>query len=141
MGNAMRMEVFGVVALGLLTTACGSSDNQRVETSGSSSVGALTEVGPIEGSGPVRQAQSELKREGLYDGRVDGIVGPDTTQAITAFQQREGLQQTALLDRATRDRMNLRALRMDGWSPETAQSGAPEVSGSSMPPRAAAQRP
>ena len=137
----MRMEVLGVVALCLLTTACGSGENQRVATSGVGGVGALTEVAPIKGSGPVRQAQSELEREGLYDGTVDGIVGPETIQGITAFQQREGLQQTAYLDRATRDRMNLRALRMDGWSGETAQSGVPEASGSSMPPWSAAQRP
>jgi hypothetical protein len=51
------------------------------------------------------------------------------------FQQREGLRQTARLDRATRDRMNLRALLMDGWSSEPAQSDtATERSGSSTPP-------
>jgi peptidoglycan hydrolase-like protein with peptidoglycan-binding domain len=131
------MEVLGVVVLGLLMTACGSGADQRPATSGPRGVGALaeTDLGPIEGSGPVRQAQSELKREGFYDGKVDGIAGPETKQGIAAFQQREGLQQTARLDRATADRMNLRALRMDGWTSEMGQSNpATERSGSSMPP-------
>jgi peptidoglycan hydrolase-like protein with peptidoglycan-binding domain len=50
-------------------------------------VGSLAETDhrPIEGRGPVRQAQSELKREGLYDGKVDGIARPETKQGIAAF--------------------------------------------------------
>ena len=122
------MKVLGLVALGILATACGSSDDRRATRSdlgGGDVALAEADFGPIEGSGPVRQAQSELKREGLYRGKVDGVVGPETTQGITAFQQREGLQQSARLDRATRDRLNLRALRMDRWSSETAQSSVP----------------
>jgi peptidoglycan hydrolase-like protein with peptidoglycan-binding domain len=132
----MRMEVLGVVALGLLATACSSGDDHRAATSDLSGVGTLadTNLGPMEESGNVRRAQSELKREGLYAGKVDGIAGPETTQGVIAFQQQEGLQQTARLDRATQDRMALRALRMDGRPSETAQSStASERSGSSMP--------
>jgi peptidoglycan hydrolase-like protein with peptidoglycan-binding domain len=55
----------------------------------------------------VRNAQAELQREGLYRGPVDGILGPDTRQAIAAYQAREGLQQTATLDQDTVQRMNL----------------------------------
>jgi peptidoglycan hydrolase-like protein with peptidoglycan-binding domain len=75
----------------------------------------------VEESKSVRRAQSELKREGLYDGKVDGIAGPETKHGITAFQERKGLQQTGRLDRPTRDRLTLSALRMDSWSSETAQ--------------------
>jgi peptidoglycan hydrolase-like protein with peptidoglycan-binding domain len=130
------MEVLGVVVLGILMTACGGGADERAATSGPGGVGARaeTDLRLTDGSGPVRQAQSELKREGLYDGKLDGIAGPETKQGIAAFQQREGLQQTARLDRATRDRMNLRALLMDGWSSEAAQSNtATERSGSSTP--------
>ncbi|MGO8921270.1 MAG: peptidoglycan-binding domain-containing protein [Stellaceae bacterium] len=123
----------GVVALGLLTAACGSSGDQRAASDG---------LGPVAGSEPsgssavlVRQAQSELKRESLYEGSVDGIAGPKTKQGITAFQQREGLQQTARLDGATRDRMILNAMRMDGAWSETVQNNAAAGSGSTMPPR------
>ncbi|MGO8915321.1 MAG: peptidoglycan-binding domain-containing protein [Stellaceae bacterium] len=137
------MKVYGVVALGLLTAACGSSGDQRAATGGLAGVGALAEADfrPVAGSGPsdssallVRQAQSELKRESLYEGRVDGIAGPKTKQGIIAFQRREGLQQTARLDDATRDRMILNALRMDSAWSETIQNNAAEASGSSTPP-------
>jgi peptidoglycan hydrolase-like protein with peptidoglycan-binding domain len=139
----MRMKVYGVVALGLLTAACGSSGDQRAATGGLADVGvgALAEAGNA-GGGPsdssallVRQAQSELRREGLYEGTVDGIAGRKTKQGIIAFQQREGLQQTARLDDQTRNHMILNALRMDSAWSETVQNNAAEGSGSSTPPR------
>ena len=154
----MRMKVLGVVALGLLTTACGSNGDQRAATGGPAGVGggavgatggivmpegagpsalAESDLGVVEGSGAVRRAQSELKREGLYEGRVDGIAGPKTMAGISAFQQRERLPQTARLDRATQDRMIVKALRMDGVPSARARSdAATEGSGSSMPPSA-----
>jgi peptidoglycan hydrolase-like protein with peptidoglycan-binding domain len=107
---------------------CGSGDNQRAARSdlgGGGGALAGADFGPIEASGSVRQAQGELKREGLYRGKADGVVGPETTQGIAAFQERGALQQSARLDRATRDRLNIRALRMDRWSRETAQSSVP----------------
>jgi peptidoglycan hydrolase-like protein with peptidoglycan-binding domain len=77
--------------------------------------GALNDVGLGGSSAPsqasqgrlVQNAQNELKREGLYRGPVDGILGPETKQAIAAYQAREGLQQTATLDQDTLQRMNL----------------------------------
>jgi peptidoglycan hydrolase-like protein with peptidoglycan-binding domain len=36
----------------------------------------------------VRQLQQKLRAEGLYRGRVDGIVGPKTRHAMAAAQQR-----------------------------------------------------
>ena len=76
----------------------------------------------------VKKAQAELQREGFYRGPIDGIVGPETRQALAAYQAREGLQQTARLDRETMERMNLAAA-----SPRTAQSPGMEMSGSSTP--------
>jgi peptidoglycan hydrolase-like protein with peptidoglycan-binding domain len=134
----MRMGVVGVLALGLLTAACDSSEDQRA------SEGALNEgdPGPVGSTWSsrfsdhlVRRAQSELKREGLYEGRVDGIAGTQTKQAITVFQQREGLQQNARVDRVTLRRMTLNALRMDGASNAEPPSVAVEGNGSSNPPK------
>jgi peptidoglycan hydrolase-like protein with peptidoglycan-binding domain len=135
----MRTGVFGVIALGLLVAAC-SSAVQRTSIGGEGS-NALNEAnsGQAQAGGPlrehvVRQAQSELKREGLYRGKVDGIAGPETKQAITAFRQREGLQQTARLDQMTVERMYLNGLRMVGASSKTeARNPATEGSGTSTP--------
>jgi peptidoglycan hydrolase-like protein with peptidoglycan-binding domain len=137
----LRTEVFGVIALGLLVAAC-SSAGQRTSIGGEVS-NALNEAnsGQAQAGGllrssehVVRQAQSELKREGLYRGKVDGIAGPETKQAITAFRQREGLQQTARLDQMTVERMYLNGLRMVGASSKTeARNRATEGSGTSTP--------
>jgi peptidoglycan hydrolase-like protein with peptidoglycan-binding domain len=51
----------------------------------------------------VRRAQLALRDQGLYDGPVDGINGPRTRRALTEYQRRQGLPQTAQLDRQTRD--------------------------------------
>jgi peptidoglycan hydrolase-like protein with peptidoglycan-binding domain len=80
------------------TAASGALNNVGLATSGSSQ--------PSQGR-LVRDAQSELQREGLYRGQIDGVLGPETRQAIAAYQVREGLQQTATLDQDTVERMNL----------------------------------
>jgi peptidoglycan hydrolase-like protein with peptidoglycan-binding domain len=126
----MRIKALGAVGVGLLMAAYCSGGNQRatagdltvipVGTGNNVTTDASSQL--VGGSTDVRMAQSELKREGLYGGKVDGIAGPTTTRGITAFQQREGLQQTSRLDTATRERMILNALRMDNWSSGTARS-------------------
>ena len=78
-------------------------------------------LGP-QASPQVQQAQAELQREGLYHGKVDGIMGQQTRQAVSAFQQREGLQQTAKLDRETVDRLN-QVMARNGNANATEQSG------------------
>ena len=49
----------------------------------------------------IRQVQQELKDQGLYRGAVDGIMGPETKQALRHFQQKNGLPTTAELDQQT----------------------------------------
>lgn len=49
----------------------------------------------------VKQAQQQLKSEGLYNGQIDGIVGPETKHAVSQYQQKQGLRQTAMLDKET----------------------------------------
>ena len=76
----------------------------------------------------VKRAQWELQREGLYDGPIDGIVGPKTKAALSSYQGHEGLRQTAMLDRDTRNHLD-NAIR-------TAQNGDQQQgSGSSVPPQ------
>ena len=40
---------------------------------------------------------------GLYNGSLDGVVGPKTKQALLGFQESNGLEQTATLDQQTAD--------------------------------------
>lgn len=53
----------------------------------------------------VRQAQQQLRDQGLYSGHIDGIVGPETRQAIQQFQKNNGLSVTATLDQQTVDKL------------------------------------
>jgi peptidoglycan hydrolase-like protein with peptidoglycan-binding domain len=67
-------------------------------------------------SSEIKGAQEKLRDQGLYHGRIDGVLGPETKQALQQFQQKNGLAVTATLDQQTMDKL----------------SGAAQ--GSSMPP-------
>lgn len=69
----------------------------------------------------IRQAQEQLKGEGLYHGKIDGRDGPKTRAAIRQFQKKNNLPATARLDRSTLNELN------GGMSQNMGQ-------GSSMPP-------
>ena len=51
----------------------------------------------------IRWAQAELHYSGLYNGSLDGVMGPETKQALAEFQEDNGLKRTARLDQPTAD--------------------------------------
>jgi peptidoglycan hydrolase-like protein with peptidoglycan-binding domain len=51
--------------------------------------------------GDISEAQLELRHSGLYNGALDGVIGPQTKQALVRFQKDNGLEQTATLDALT----------------------------------------
>ncbi|MGH7798699.1 MAG: peptidoglycan-binding domain-containing protein [Candidatus Binatia bacterium] len=55
----------------------------------------------------VRQAQEALKNQGQNPGPIDGIMGPQTRQALRGFQKANGLTQTGTLDAETRQKLNI----------------------------------
>lgn len=63
--------------------------------------------GPIYGYGDLTpdqvivSVQGQLQRDGYYVGAIDGILGPQTRQAIAAFQADNGLAVTAAIDQPT----------------------------------------
>ncbi|HOX56541.1 MAG TPA: L,D-transpeptidase [Verrucomicrobiota bacterium] len=61
---------------------------------------------------PVRnafEAQLALARLGISSGSLDGLIGPQTQAALRAFQQKEGLAVSGVLDLATKERLLLTA--------------------------------
>lgn len=48
----------------------------------------------------IRMVQTVLKELSIYNGKVDGLSGPQTRGAITAYQKIIGLPQTGQIDRA-----------------------------------------
>jgi peptidoglycan hydrolase-like protein with peptidoglycan-binding domain len=78
----------------------------------------------------VQQAQQQLKSQGLYNGSIDGVVGPETQTALSQFQRQQGLTVTAQLDQQTMDRL------MSGGSttrPNTDAARAPAPMGTQNP--------
>jgi peptidoglycan hydrolase-like protein with peptidoglycan-binding domain len=51
----------------------------------------------------VRWAQLQLLMMGLYNGSLDGVIGPQTKQALLGFQKSKDLERTAKLDQPTAD--------------------------------------
>jgi hypothetical protein len=55
----------------------------------------------------VADVQGVLKEEGFYKGEVDGLLGPMTREAVTAYQEAQGLSPTAAIDEPTLESLGL----------------------------------
>ena len=49
----------------------------------------------------VRQIQQKLQEDGLYHGKIDGLVGHETQQALRSYQEKNGLPATGSPDQQT----------------------------------------
>jgi Putative peptidoglycan binding domain len=55
----------------------------------------------------IADVQASLQQMGYYRGEVDGLVGPLTREALTAYQADNGLTQTAAIDEPTLDSLGM----------------------------------
>src|SRR5262249_46326281 len=55
----------------------------------------------------IAQTQALLQQMGYYRGEVDGLLGPMTREALTAYQADNGLTTTAAIDQPTLDSLGL----------------------------------
>ena len=55
----------------------------------------------------IAQTQDLLQQMGYYTGEVDGLLGPLTREALTAYQNDNGLAATAAIDQPTLDSLGL----------------------------------
>lgn len=65
-------------------------DSQVVQGKSVSVESASTQVAVVE-KPSAQDIQQALKNANLYEGKVDGIIGPNTRKAIEAFQSQSGL--------------------------------------------------
>jgi len=80
------------------------TSSYRGETNQKTAVGARAKHGATSASarsGDVKQVQTALQTQGLYDGPVDGIYGPGTRNAVKKYQSQAGITQTGQLDQQT----------------------------------------
>lgn len=124
MKNLMGAAITLAIGMGLAAAAqAQATDNQTNQPAGNMSApsaampnessGAAMQSGSM-GASPqaarhagrmsrseIQQAQQQLKQQGLYRGRVDGRMGPETRTALSQFQEKNGLQKTGRLDQQT----------------------------------------
>ena len=55
----------------------------------------------------IADVQGVLQQMGYYTGEVDGLLGPLTREALTAYQAEQGLTQTAAIDEPTLDSLGM----------------------------------
>src|SRR5687767_12689402 len=73
----------------------------------------------------VENAQKTLKEKGHFSGTVDGVMGPQTTAAVRAYQQAEGMEVTGKLDATTIARLGSKPAKSgDQAAQPSAQQGA-----------------
>jgi hypothetical protein len=92
------------------TSVGGTQSERERETGaplpkGSAQAGTTAPSGSAATTMDVRQAQQALKSKGYFTGNVDGVLGPDTQQAIRSFQNANGLTPTGTLDAQTAQRL------------------------------------
>jgi peptidoglycan hydrolase-like protein with peptidoglycan-binding domain len=113
-----------------MSYAAGAGDNASSSMSSGSHAGQQAAMSRDE----VKQAQQKLKAEGLYNGQIDGIDGPETKQALQQFQQKNGLQQTGTLDQETLSALMGNQTTGAGSSMPPSSHGTQGTHGSSMNP-------
>jgi Putative peptidoglycan binding domain len=55
----------------------------------------------------IADVQAALQEMGYYKGEVDGLIGPLTREALTAYQNDQGLVATAVIDEPTLDSLGM----------------------------------
>ena len=53
----------------------------------------------------VKQLQTELKKQGYYSGKIDGIFGTATLRAVKSFQRRNGLKEDGIAGPQTQQKL------------------------------------
>lgn len=93
-----RLPIFALCFATFSTSGCAMLGVQNREPSSASTPAP---------SASVRQAQLVLQQQGTYNGRVDGVAGPATTESIRLYQQAHKLNATGQLDDTTRKSLTI----------------------------------
>ena len=93
------------MAGGILSSVLDGADAGNTATAASTPAVVETSRDALTGDAlrknDVRWAQVELRYRGLYQGSLDGIVGPETKRALRQFQKINGLSPSESLDAQT----------------------------------------
>src|SRR5687768_17489447 len=89
-------------------------------------VGITPIVTPVlaQDRGAIENVQKTLKEKGHDPGTIDGVMGPQTTAALRAYQKEQGLEVTGRLDTTTRAKLGVAKSDDQAAAQPTAQQGA-----------------
>ena len=96
---AALLALSSVAALPACSMLGGNNSSQHSRASASQS--------PAVSQAMVQQVQTRLQQAGTYNGRIDGLWGPETEAAVRSYQQQHNLNATGQLDGDTLASLNL----------------------------------
>ncbi len=99
------------------TQSAGSSFTQNSDVAGTQNGDSS-----LQNSATVRSAQEALNAKGYDAGTADGVMGPNTKNAVRQFQQAQGLPQTGELDSQTVSALGVSQQSEDRVSPSARTS-------------------
>ena len=104
------------------------SDNSSSQTSNQASENSSgkNQVAQVskEGRDSIKKVQDKLKHRGYYDGKVDGVWGPQSTAALKKYQQDKDIQASGTMDEKTADKLGLNKSEFSAFEEAVGQSGA-----------------
>ncbi len=62
---------------------------------------------PMVSSSTVKKAQERLKEKGYYEGNIDGVLGPNTREALRRYQEKESLNANGRLTHETAEHLGI----------------------------------
>jgi len=91
--TSVKLALAGIAAISLLAAACSSGDSSDTTAapSGATETTAAASGGTSVSNTVVKELQTTLATLEYYTGSVDGVYGPETTQAVEAFQKDAGI--------------------------------------------------
>lgn len=103
-----------------------SSANQAASTNGSQSGMSSSSA---QADPQVRQVQQALKDQGHDPGAIDGIMGPQTKQALQGFQQAKGISGAGELDQQTLAALGVQGDSLASNTSQPSNAGSSAASG------------
>lgn len=104
----IRSASYFLICFGLCVTLCGCDALYRIlDEEGAQEKELIGEVIPFEKNLVVEEVQGLLYLYGYNTGKVDGVLGLRTRNAIEQFQKDNGLEPSRFADQATWERLNI----------------------------------
>jgi peptidoglycan hydrolase-like protein with peptidoglycan-binding domain len=130
------LAVAGFVAL----AGCSSGASHPMAQNSSAASAATTSPRPVAATTPevspalIKQIQTTLRQQHLYNGRIDGVWGPQTQGAIHSYQQSHNLTDTGEIDTPTLASLKTAAVGSQPPVPVAMAPATPPATGATPPP-------